>query len=151
MEWPPELVLLYEREYRSLVQQVYMLLGNRSEAEEIVQDAVLTMCQKWSSVDHPAAYLRRSVVNGGLGRLRRREAAARRRPDPPPAGEPAHLVELHDVLLRLPERQRAAIVLRYVADLADDEIAQILTCRRATVRSLVARGLTSLRLEVARD
>ena len=49
---------------------------------------------------------------------------------------------------RLPSKQRTAIVLRYVADLPDDEIAAVLGCRRSTVRSLVARGLATIRSEV---
>jgi DNA-directed RNA polymerase specialized sigma24 family protein len=88
-------------------------------------------------------------VNRSLGRLRHRAVAARHAADPPPPAAPSHLVELRDLLLALPERQRVAIVLRHVADLHDDEIASILGCRRATVRSLVARGLAALRLEVS--
>jgi len=147
--WPDELVALYRRSYRPLVQQAYLLLGSRAEAEEVVQDAVVALHGRWAQVRAPESYLRRSVVNGAFGRLRRRAVAERRPPpDPAPAGAPSHLVELRDVLLRLPARQRAAIVLRHVADLPDDEIASILGCRRSTVRSLVARGLAALRLEV---
>jgi RNA polymerase sigma factor (sigma-70 family) len=50
-------------------------------------------------------------------------------------------------LARLSERQRAAIVLRYYEDLSEDAIATILRCRPATVRSLIARGVQSLRGE----
>jgi RNA polymerase sigma factor (sigma-70 family) len=42
-------------------------------------------------------------------------------------------------------RQRAAVVLRYLCDLSDDEIAEALACQPATVRSLVHRGLARLR------
>ena len=52
------------------------------------------------------------------------------------------------MVLALPWKQRTAIVLRYVADLPDDEIAAVLGCRRSTVRSLVARGLATIRSEV---
>ena len=48
-------------------------------------------------------------------------------------------------LLSLPQRQRAAIVLRYYEDLHESQIADLLRCRPATVRSLVARGLEALR------
>ena len=148
--WPEELVVLYRLSYRPLVQQAYLLLGSRAEAEEVVQDAVVGLQRRWSTVREPGAYLRRSVVNGAFGRLRRRQVAERTAAsvDPAPPDAPAPLVELRDVLLRLPERQRAALVLRHVADLPDSEIAAILGCRRATVRSLVARGLAALRLEV---
>ena len=58
---------------------------------------------------------------------------------------PSHLVELADALAALPERQRAAIVLRYYVDLPEAEIAELLGCRPTTVRSLVARGMVALR------
>ena len=57
----------------------------------------------------------------------------------------AGLTELRDQLQRLPARRRTAIVLRYLCDLPDAEIARILDCREATVRSLVHRGLADLR------
>jgi RNA polymerase sigma factor (sigma-70 family) len=55
------------------------------------------------------------------------------------------MVELRDALVALPLRQRSAIVLRYLCDLPEEEIASILNCRRSTVRSLVHRGLSELR------
>jgi RNA polymerase sigma factor (sigma-70 family) len=58
---------------------------------------------------------------------------------------PRELVEFRDLLLGLPVRQRAAVVLRYFCDLGDADIAELLSCRPATVRSLVHRGLANLR------
>jgi RNA polymerase sigma factor (sigma-70 family) len=52
---------------------------------------------------------------------------------------------LRSALLRLPVRQRTALVLRYFEDLPEATIAELLRCRPATVRSLVARGLEALR------
>ena len=46
---------------------------------------------------------------------------------------------------RLPARQRAALVLRYYEDIPDTQIAHLLRCRTATVRSLISRGLAALR------
>ena len=56
--------------------------------------------------------------------------------------------ELLDVLATLPERQRAALVLRYYADLPGSEIATMLGCREGTVKSLIHRGLEKLREKV---
>jgi RNA polymerase sigma factor (sigma-70 family) len=53
-------------------------------------------------------------------------------------------------LERLPQRQRAAIVLRFYEDLSEDSIAQILRCRNGTVRSLVTRGVQALRADIKR-
>jgi RNA polymerase sigma factor (sigma-70 family) len=53
--------------------------------------------------------------------------------------------ELSQLLSELPDRQRAALVLRFFHDLPDGEIAEALQCRIGTVRSLISRGLTTMR------
>ncbi len=106
-----------------------MMLGSRADAEEVVHDAFGAMQGRWQAVEHPAAYLRRAVVNGATSTLRRRQTAAKHRIDPPPPEAPSQLVEFRDVLLRLPYRQRAVLVLRYVADRDDEAISAILGCR----------------------
>jgi RNA polymerase sigma factor (sigma-70 family) len=50
----------------------------------------------------------------------------------------------------LPYRQRAALVLRYHADLSEAEIAQALDCRAGTVKSLTSRALARLHKEIER-
>jgi RNA polymerase sigma factor (sigma-70 family) len=143
-----ELVERYQRDYGALTRVAFVLLGSRHEAEEVVQEAFIALRPRWAEVANPGGYLRQSVVNGAYGVLRRRAVAERHIVDAPPDGQPEQLVELRDLVLTLPWRQRAAIVLRYVDDLTDDDIAAALGCRRATVRSLVARGLASIRSEV---
>ena len=58
--------------------------------------------------------------------------------------------ELWDALGRLDERRRAAIVLRFYADVPVAEIAEILDCRPVTVRTSIHRGLQQLRREIDR-
>lgn len=147
--WPEALVDRYREDYGTLVGVAFLLLGSKEEAEQVVQDAFVSLSARWDSVANPGGYLRRSVVNNSYGLLRRRAVAQRNRANPSPPTHPDQLVELRDVLLALPWRQRAAIVLRYLTDLADDEIADAIGCRRSTVRSLVARGLATLRSEVS--
>jgi RNA polymerase sigma factor (sigma-70 family) len=127
-----------------------LLVDSRAVAEEIVQDAFAAVATRWSDLERPGAYLRTSVVNGCRMTLRHREA--QRRLDPPqpmvPIDAPTELVELHGALMTLPERQRVVLVLRYFHDRPDAEIAELIECRPATVRSLAARGLRSLRKEL---
>jgi RNA polymerase sigma factor (sigma-70 family) len=149
MGWPDVLVAEYRERFGALVQVATMLLGSRAEAEEITQDAFIATARAWSRVREVRPYVRRAVMNGAMGVLRRRSIAARHPADAPPVGAPVQLVELRDVLLRLPERQRAALVLRFVEDLSDDQIALALDCREATVRSLCFRGLAAIRKELA--
>ena len=59
--------------------------------------------------------------------------------------DPGERLDVLAALRTLGEKERAAVVLRYWADLPDDEIAETLGCARATVRSLVHRALPRLR------
>ncbi|MGH9157175.1 MAG: SigE family RNA polymerase sigma factor [Acidimicrobiales bacterium] len=147
--WAGPLVELYRERYRSMVRLAYLLTGDRTAAEELVQDAFVAVHRSWPRVTSPAAYLRTSVVNACRSWGRRRTLETVRRPQP---AEPAVLVadELWDALRRLPERQRAAIVLRFYQDLPDADIAAALGCRPGTVRTAVHRGLAALRTEVQR-
>ncbi|MEN9643850.1 MAG: hypothetical protein RL238_519 [Actinomycetota bacterium] len=147
-QWPAALVDEYTERYWTLVRMATMLLGSRAEAEEVTQDAFMATARAWARVRDVRPYVRRAVMNGATGVLRRRSVAARYRVDAPPADAPPQLVELRDVLLALPERQRTVLVLRFVEDLPDHEIAALLGCREATVRSLSARGLAAIRKEL---
>jgi RNA polymerase sigma factor (sigma-70 family) len=144
------LVEVYEARYCDLVRLAYLLTGSVEVAEELVQDAFLAARTAWSSVREPFPYLRSAVVNrtrswGRRIQLERRHA---RRADE--AGVALDADELWDALGTLNERQRAAIVLRFYEDLPDDEIATLLGCRPATVRTAIHRGLAALRKEIDR-
>jgi RNA polymerase sigma-70 factor (sigma-E family) len=134
----------------------YLLTGDRGLAEDLVQEAFLRFAGRLHYLRDPDAcdaYLRRTIVNLSKNVFRRR--AVERAYLDRQAGRPnrtEHLdpdIATHETmrsaLLTLPARQRAAIVLRYYEDLSESDIADILRCRPATVRSLVARGLQHLR------
>jgi RNA polymerase sigma factor (sigma-70 family) len=137
-------VELYRAEYAGMVRVAWLIVGSSAIAEEIVQDAFIRISRRYESLERPGAYLRVAVINGCRNELRR---SKRMSPEPPPdvvADQPS-MIELLDGLRVLDPKQRAAIVLRYVDDRPDDEIARLLGVRRATVRSLVRRGLIKLR------
>ena len=151
-----------------LVRFAYLLCGDRGLAEDLVQDTLTHLYQRFPrrmTVDSPFAYARRVLVNAGIDRSRR--ASSRELPtafatdgavtggavvgDLAPASQEdgaqrvADRDELWQALRELPERQRAVIVLRYYGDLTDAEIAATLGCRRGTVRSLASRGVAAMR------
>ncbi|GAA1897958.1 SigE family RNA polymerase sigma factor [Lapillicoccus jejuensis] len=145
--------------HASLYRTAFLLTGTEHEAEELLQEAVVRLYRRrslLSRADAPVAYARRALVNTFVSR---RRTAAVRTPtaplsaavDRPSTGDPCG--ELDDrsalwlMLLTLPERQRAALVLRYYLDLPETEIATAIGCRPATVRSLVSRGLAALRTQ----
>jgi RNA polymerase sigma-70 factor (sigma-E family) len=147
--WEDDLVQLYRDRYVALVRLAYLVSGDAGRAEEVVQDAFVRAQRSWATVREPLPYLRTAVVNGcrSLGRRRKLEQVHRPDPPEPAAQEPD---ELWDALATLTERQRAAIVLRYYADLSHAEIAALLRCPEATVRTAVHRGLARLRQEIDR-
>jgi len=147
--WPAELVSLYQNDRVRLVRLAYLVTGQQAVAEEVVQDAFIATHQAWSSVRQPAQYLQRAVVNRCRSWGRHQQVVQANRP--PPA-EPVMLEadELWDALGRLAERRRLAIILRYYIGLAHADIAEILGCRPATVRTSIHRGLRQLREEIER-
>lgn len=147
--WPAELVDRYRADRVPLVRLAYLLIGRRPEAEEIVQDAFIATREAWPRVREPEQYLRRAVVNRCRSWGRHQEVVRAHPPAPP---EPSTLEanELWDALGRLDERRRTAIVLRYYSGLPHAEIAEILGCRSATVRTSIHRGLKQLGKEIER-
>jgi RNA polymerase sigma factor (sigma-70 family) len=146
---PPSFDSVYTTEHDGLARLACLLTGSTVVAEDVVHDAFVQLHQKWSNVERPGAYLRTAVVNGCRGyhrRLRRERASyadlvsTATLPDTP---------MVLDVLGRLPYRQRAALVLRFYEDWPDEQIAALLGCRPATVRSHIHRGLEAMRKVLA--
>ena len=136
----------------------YLLTGDRGVAEDLVQEAFVRIAGRLGHLRDPSAfqaYLRRTVINLSRMHFRKqktertyleREANLR-----PPEGEQRDVAAseaMRAALLRLPERQRAAIVLRFYEDLSDSATGQVMRCPSGTVRSLVSRGMETLRREV---
>lgn len=142
-----------------LLRTAYVLGGSQDVAEDLVQEALERACGRWHKIavtDAPEAYVRQIVVNLANDRWRRigrqRESIDAQVPDrPDPSDEYARL-DLRDqltVLLEtLPVRMRTIIVLRYLHDMDDVQIAAALNISRGAVRSQLSRGLAKLRTDV---
>ena len=132
-----------------------MANGNRALSEDLAQDAFVRLMGRFIHLRRPgdfSAYLRKTVVNLVNSHFRRRRVEERylrgqssgRAPqiEGPDLGARD---QMRLALLSLPERQRTAIVLRFYEDLSDSQTADIMRCRPGTVRSLVSRGMETLR------
>lgn len=149
---------LYERHAPAAVRLAYLLTGDRALAEDLVQEAFVRLVGRFADLRDPGAfeaYLRRTVVNLArmhFRRRRRERAYLEREQQLPPAASPQPDVATHqdmrEALLALPERQRAAVVLRFYEDLSELQIADVLRCRPGTVKSLLARGIQGLRRQI---
>jgi len=143
------------------VRLAYLLTGDRDLAEDLVQDAFVRLAGRLDHMRDPGAfeaYLRKTVVNLSNSHFRRRRVErnyeARARGGLSDAA-PRHSIEertaLAASLRKLPQRQRAAIVLRFYEDLSEAQTADVIGCRPGTVKSLVSRGLESLRKEIGSE
>jgi DNA-directed RNA polymerase specialized sigma24 family protein len=141
----------YESERLRAIRLAWLLTHDSAVAEDVVQDAFTALFHRFSEVDQPAAYLRRSIINGVNERGRRTGREARRlalvtsaapvEVDGPTGG-------LVDAIANLSLPQRTVVVLRYWADLDHAAIADAMGVRVGTVRSLLSRATAQLRKEI---
>lgn len=134
-----------------LVKLATLLVGNVHDAEDAVQDVVIACARHWP-FDPPLPYLRRAVANRCIDIQRKRRDILVDEVPEPAAADPgliasADAAAFFWMVRRLPPRQRAAVVLRYFADLDDAAIARILGISRHTVRSQIHHALAALRLQ----
>lgn len=140
----------------ALLRMAMMLTGNRADAEDLVQAALAKTYLAWSKInDHAAldAYVRRAMVNTHISWWRRRrleEFPTDELPDQVVA-DPARESDIAEVvrraLDRLPQRMRAAVMLRYYEDMTEPEIAAALGISLGTVKSTVSRAVARLRVD----
>jgi RNA polymerase sigma-70 factor, ECF subfamily len=142
----------FETNRRSLYGALCLVTGDRSEAEELMQDAFLKVWERWDRVavlDDPTAYLYRTAMNLFRNRVRRALVAARKVLSAGAATDDLAAIEDRDEVVRrlrpLPPRQRAAILLTTYLEYSSDEAARILGIRASTVRALTAQGRAGLR------
>ena len=133
----------------------FLLTGDVHAAEDLLQAAYAKMYPKWDRVrtyDAPDAYLRRvmlSLRTSWWRRHKNREFSVEALPDlgasADHAGDVAQSQALLQALGALPERQRAAVVLRHWCDVSEAETAQVMGCSVGTVKSTTSKGLAALR------
>ena len=141
----------FDDEFRDLAaiayRVAYRILGDRSTAEDIAQESLARAYQRWSKVhEYRQAWVARVAGNLAIDQLRRRRP---QEPVPQPPDADVLVIERIDLqraLLGLPKRQREAVVLRYIADLSEADVARLLGCSTGTIKSHLSRGTTRLRL-----
>jgi RNA polymerase sigma factor (sigma-70 family) len=143
-----EVSVLFRAQREPMARLAYVLTHHAEVSEEIVQDAFIKLHANWGRVDNRVGYLRTCVVNGCHSYHRRLRLERRLQPRREESTDLASN-ELRDALAKLVYPRRAALALRYFCDLSEDEIARIIGCRPATVRSRIARGLADLRKEIS--
>jgi RNA polymerase sigma-70 factor (sigma-E family) len=140
----------------ALIRVAYVLTGDQHAAEDLLQSALTRAAAHWGRIHTaPEAYVRqimyREQVSWWRRRARRPETAMAQPPEPP-AGAPAASVEdrlaVQDALRALPARKRAVLVLRYLEDLPERQVAEILGCSVGTVRSQTHKAIAQLTFQI---
>jgi RNA polymerase sigma-70 factor (sigma-E family) len=140
---------------RALLQTGWLLTGDWSLAQDLVQTALAKTWPRWNSMSTPEAglaYVRRVMFTTFLAWRGRRwvgEIPTADLPARPADTDPYASADLADLLrsalTTLPAKQRAVVVLRYFLDLSEAATAQTLGCSIATVKTHNARALSALR------
>jgi RNA polymerase sigma-70 factor (sigma-E family) len=143
----------------ALLRFAFLVTGSQDAAEEAVQTALATTCERWPRIrrtSDPDAYVRRMIANAHVSAWRKfgRKVSPVAEVTPGASADPAEAVVRGDAVWRvcsaLPRQQRAVVVLRFYEDLDYPEIARILEIAEVTVRSHIHRALAHLRAELER-
>lgn len=138
-----------------LLRTAYLLTHDHALAEDLLQTALTKAWFAWSRIESdPEPYVRKILVNTYASWWRRRwngEYAHADPPEPEPlhGADPDQQQDLWTAMGRLPRRQRAVIVLRFVEDLSEAETARVLGVSNGTVKSQTSKALAKLRIDPA--
>jgi RNA polymerase sigma-70 factor (sigma-E family) len=137
-----------------LLRTAVLLTGSREAGQDLLQTALERLLRHWRTLSgDPEGYLRRTLYNLAADGFRRQGRLQRKlqllRADARPQPDVTAQVDLRDALVRmlvqLPPRQRAVLVLRYWEQLSEAETAAVLGWPEGTVKSAASRGLRRLR------
>ncbi|MDF8264468.1 SigE family RNA polymerase sigma factor [Luteipulveratus flavus] len=152
-----DLQALLDRDLHRLLGLAMSMTGNRHDAEDLVQETLAKVIDKWGHVESsasPAAYVRRMLTNTYISQRRRfssREVVSDEVVsgglDSAPDRQNAHADRdlLRRLVTTLPRQQRAIVALRYYEDRSVREVAQIMGISEVAVRSACHKALSSLR------
>jgi RNA polymerase sigma-70 factor (sigma-E family) len=141
---------------RSLLHTAFVLTGNAADAEDLVQSALAKTYLAWDRIEDRAAldgYVRRAMVNTHISWWRRRRLDEFPTDEIPDQAVADHSVSsdmqetLRRAIDRLPQRMRAAVMLRFYDDMTEAEVAEVLGVSLGTVKSTVSRAVAKLRID----
>ncbi len=142
----------YEAQHERLGRALYLLTRSSHEAEELAQEALVRVYERWDRVrtmDSPVGYLFRTAMNLNRNRLRRLGVAARRLIGPTPQPSELDAIETRDdlfiILDELPIGQRQAVVLIDWLGMDAEEAGRVLGLKAVSVRVRLSRAHAALR------
>jgi RNA polymerase sigma factor (sigma-70 family) len=142
----------FDENYESVRRALTVALVDSALAEDAAQDAFARAYIHWrtvSAMDRPAGWVYVVALRGGRRQRGRRVGVVPPTPETDPIGTMLEREALEPTLARLPERQRIAIVLRYLADLPLVDVAAAMGCKVGTAKSTLHTALARLRVEMS--
>ena len=151
-----EVEALFRDHHLRLFRALYLMTGDKVEADDLVQDAFARVWQRWDRVremDDRVGYLYRTAMNAFRSRWRRLAVERRHRSTTARSSDPIEgAIDRQAVLAALravPPRQRLALVLTDFLDRTPAEAAAVLGVQEATARSLASQARARIRREVS--
>jgi RNA polymerase sigma-70 factor (sigma-E family) len=147
----------FRERYGEVVRSMRLMVGDHARAEELTQEAFSRACRHWRRVrvlDRPVAWVYVVATNEARREWRRdQRAASTVVSEATPAGDDTAgaivtALDVRAALAQLTDRQRAAVVLRYVADLPIADIAEVMGCAPGTVKATLHQALAHMRVEL---
>lgn len=154
-ETHPEFGEFYAATFHGLMPQLYAYLGDRSEAQDVIQEAYCRAFARWKKIsgyEDPVAWVRKVAWNLATSRFRRQTTARsflRRQREEHVDGPSPDRVALVIALAKIPTRLRRAVVLHYIGQLSVHEIAEQEGVAEGTVKSWLSRGREALNAQLA--
>jgi len=148
----------FAAESETLYRRMWLVTRDRHEAEEVVQDAFLSLLERWDRVaglPDPTGYLYRTAFNAWKKRTRRGALAIRNTFASPPESDGFEAADARIVvdqaLDQLTPRQRAAIVLTELLGYSSEEAGEMLGVRPVTARVLASQARGTMRSWLERE
>lgn len=142
----------FRHHYASLVRALYVVTADLGEAEDLAQEAMVRVYERWNRVgamESPGGYTYKVAMN--LHRKRARALFVRRHRQPWPTMDAdetdfvAGRLDLQEALLSIPKGQREAVALVELMGFTSDQAGEILQLEPASVRSRLHRARAALR------
>lgn len=142
----------FDEYYEQVRRALGVAFADWALAEDAAQEAFAQAYVQWRAVsvmERPAGWVYVVALRGGRRQRSRRFAHVEPAEESDPAEKVVEREALEELLSRLPDRQRLAVVLRFLADLPLLDVAAAMGCAVGTVKSTLHAALTRLRVELS--
>lgn len=161
VKWDEALSVLAAERYPRLLGRAVLLCGDRTAAEDLVQEALVAALRTrrtFDSLNQAEQYVRRAIASRYVDSVRSESAARRRERDdfsgaavPDVAGAVGTALDVASALRTLPPRERACVAMRYLDGLTTRETADALGLSEGSVKRYVSDGIRALNALLGTD